>query len=308
MACIKVAAVQSGVDPRWTPGEWSNHLRWQLAVARDAGADLTVFPAWIGSYQDSFPSGYPREALGTLLRLLGDLAREAGMHLVPGSLPVRCPDGIRLRSFLIDPEGELLGEQDQIQPPAGFRPGQDLRVFSSKLGCIGIIIGEDAFVPEIGRILALQGADLFCVPQSLPAPYNPWRQIAGTWQAVQANQVPAAEACLVGEFNGVSHAGCSRVLSVVETTTDDSGFLAEAHSTTETEIVTGEIDLTELERARKAFPIFHGFNLRLYRNLVHAYSHEIWKETREPRQSEGQSREPANRDGEAGGGEDAGHE
>ena len=197
MARIKVAAVQSGVDPAWSPTEWANHLRWQLAACRDAGAELAVFPAWTGVYQESFPHGFPEEALGTLVRLLGDLAGEAGVYLVPGSIPIRCPDGIRLRGFLLAPTGDLLGTQDQLLPPPGYAPGRRLTVFATPLGRLALLLGADCRMPEIGRILALQGADLFCAPSALPAPHNQWQQIAGLWQIAQANQVAAVEACLV---------------------------------------------------------------------------------------------------------------
>ena len=272
MERVRVAAVQSGVDPRWTPDEWANHLRWQLAACREAGAELAVFPAWTGAYQDSFPQGFPEDALGTLVRLLGDLSREAGLYLVPGTVPVRCKEEVRLRSFLLDPSGGLLGVQDQLSPPPGYTPGQSLATFPSGLGRLGIIIGADSFIPEIGRILALQGADIFCIPQALQAPYNPWRQVAGSWQIVQANQVPAVEACLVGELLGLSYTGCSRVLGTVEMTQDGTGVLARAASLDETEVVLGEVDFSDLYRAREAFPIFGQFNLDLYRRrLADAY-------------------------------------
>lgn len=272
MAHLRVAAVQSGVDVRWTPTEWANHLRWQLTSCREAQAQLVVFPAWTGAYQESYPRGFPAESLGTLLHLLGELAREACLHLVPGSMPVREEDGIKLRSFLLSPDGELLGAQDQLCPPPGYTPGRTIAPIPCALGRVGIIIERDGEVPEIGRILALQGADLFCAPSALPAPYNPWRQTAGLWQIVQANQVAAVEACLVGEMAGRSYAGCSRLLAVVEATPDGTGIVAGAGSTRQTEIVAGEIDLDAQIEARAAFPIFAALHRDLYRRTMpHAY-------------------------------------
>ncbi len=268
MARIRVAAVQSGVDPAWSPAEWANHLRWQLAACREAGAELAVFPAWTGAYQESFPGGFPEEALGTLVHLLGDLAREAGVYLVPGSIPVHCRDGIRLRGFLLGPAGNLLGTQDQLVPPPGFVPGRKLAVFPTPLGRLALLLGADGQVPEIGRILALQGADLFCAPSALLAPYNHWRQTAGLWQIAQANQVPAIEACLVGTLNGLAYAGRSRVIGTVEMSADGRGILAEADSVEGTEVVIGAVDLAALAQAKAAFPIFAQFNLGLYRTRL----------------------------------------
>ncbi len=269
---IRVAAVQSGVDPRWTPAEWANHLRWQLSICREAGASIAVFPAWIGAYQESYPHGFPEGALGTFVRLLGDLAREARLHLVPGTLPVRGGDGVRLRSFLLAPSGDLLGDQDQICPPPGYVPGRSLATFPTTLGRLGIIVDADVMVPEIARILALQGADLFCIPLALAQPTSTWRQAAGAWQVVQANQVPAVEACLVGEFGGRSYAGRSRVTATVEMTGDGTGVVVEARSPVDTEVVAGELDYVALTSARASFPIFDSFNVPLYRRrMAEAY-------------------------------------
>ncbi|MGE5528048.1 MAG: carbon-nitrogen hydrolase family protein [Patescibacteria group bacterium] len=272
MERIKVAAVQSGVDPRWSPDEWVNHLRWQLAACREAGVQLAVFPAWSGAYQESYPRGFPEEALSTLAQLLGGLAREAGLCLVPGTIPVRCGDAIKIRGLVLSPSGDLLGAQDQLQPPPGFTPGGELAAIPSPVGRLGLIIGDDVQIPEIGRILALQGADLLCVPQALPAPHHPARQQAGLWQVVQANQVPGIEACLVGEWCGARHEGRSRIIGTVEMTVGGTGILAEATSLDRTEIVAGEIDYDGLLRARESFPIFSAFNLGLYRSrLPEAY-------------------------------------
>ncbi|MGE5599037.1 MAG: carbon-nitrogen hydrolase family protein, partial [Bacteroidota bacterium] len=187
------------------------------------------------------------------------------------SMPVRAEDGIRLRSFLLSPDGELLGVQDQLCPPPGYAPGRAIAPIPSALGRVGIVIERDAEVPEIGRILALQGADLYCVPAALPAPYNPWRQAAGMWQIVQANQVAAVEACLVGEMAGRLYAGSSRLLGAVETTSDGTGVIAAAASAGQTEVVTGTIDLDAQAGARASFPIFASFHRDLYKMLPRAY-------------------------------------
>lgn len=273
MKRIRVAAVQSGVDPLWTPAEWSNHLRWQLASCREAQVELAVFPAWTGAYQESFPRGYPEEALGTLIRLLGGLAREAGLHLVPGTIPIRCGDGVRLRSLLLSPAGELLGAQDQLCPPPGYAPGERLEAIETDLGRVALVSGDDGSVPEIGRILALQGADLLCAPAAYAAPYNPWRQAAGLWQIVQVNQVPAIEACLVGEFAGRSYRGRSRIIGTVEMSADGDGILAQARSTDGTEMVPGEVDPEALANSRASYAVFTQFNTDLYqRELAEALS------------------------------------
>lgn len=271
MGCIKAAAIQSGVDPRWSPTEWANHLRWQLAACRENGVDLAVFPAWTGAFQESFPRGYPQEALGVMLRLLGDLSRDAGLYLVPGCIPVRCGQEIVLRGYLLAPDGAVVGWQDQLCPPPGYAAGRELRILPTDLGKIGLILGDDSSLPEVARILALQGAELLCAPAAYLRPYNPWQQAAGLWQAAQANQVAAIEACLVGEFNGHVYQGRSAIILPAEQTPNGDGILAQAAGLEETEVIAHQLDLEAINAARAAFPFTSGFNPALCHSLPEAY-------------------------------------
>ena len=268
---IGVAAVQSGIDPDWTPVEWRDHLRWQLASCREAGVHLAVFPAWSGVYRESFPDGFPLRAFGTLLRLMGDLAREASLYLIPGTIPLRYGNGeIRLSSPLLGPAGEFLGMQEEIGPPPGYASGEGIAVFTTPWGRIGIAVDNDAAVPEIGRILALRGAEIVCHPAAHPAPFKREQWTLGLPQLVEANLVIGLEAPLVGSFAGKAHEGLARVLAPAAMTRDGSGILACTADFSRTEILVAEVDLDELEPARRASPIFGRFNLDLYRRTLPA--------------------------------------
>ena len=266
-----MAAVQSGVDPDWTPVEWRDHFRWQLASCREAGAHLAVFPAWSGVYRESFPDGFPARAFGTLLRLMGDLAREASLYLIPGTIPLRYGGGeIRLASPLLGPAGEVLGAQEQLGAPPGYAPGTEIAVFATTWGRIGIAVDTDAAIPEIGRILALRGAELVCNPAAHPAPFDRGRQALGLLHLVEANLVIGLEAPLVGPFAGKAYRGQAQVLAPAAMTRDGSGILARAADFSRTEIAVAEVDLDELELVRRSSPIFGRFNLDLYRRALPA--------------------------------------
>ncbi|MGQ9779084.1 MAG: carbon-nitrogen hydrolase family protein [Bacillota bacterium] len=271
MRRLKVAAIQAGVDPCWQKEEWLDHLRWQLALCREEGVRLAVFPAWTGCYAESFPDGFPWHAAEDLLRLLGGLAREAGLYLVPGTIPIRQRKKVSLRSFLFSPTGACLGMQDQLCPPAGYEPGTEIEVFTTGWGKMGILIDADAAIPELGRIMALRGVEIVCHPKASFPAGPPGRY--GLRQIVRTEQLIGIEAHLVGSFGGRSCRGRSEIL-VPKTMTEDGGdVLAQAQNTSATEVVLATVDLDKLGQARISSPSYGRFNPYLYRrDLSAAYA------------------------------------
>jgi predicted amidohydrolase len=60
-----------------------------------------------------------------------------------------------------------------------FSRGEELRVFNTELGKLGIVVYNDSWYPEVNRILALQDAEIICHPGALPEEHNSCRQLAG---------------------------------------------------------------------------------------------------------------------------------
>ncbi len=156
-----------------------------------------------------------------------------------------------------------------------LEPGDSLQVVNTPLGVLGLVLGTDAWYPEVSRILSLQGAQVLLALTARPQPYNPWRQVAGMWQQVQQNQVYCAEACLVGNFLGKSFAGQSSLYGPCEITPGETGVLSQAESATEPEKVEARIALATLGEIRSRYPLREHFNIPLYRReLGRVYSFE----------------------------------
>lgn len=207
-----------------------------------------------------------------LQRLAASIAREAGCHLVAGTVLVPAGEGGARRqvAWLLSPEGELIGEQAQThttaeEQAAGRVEADRLEVFRALGVGIGLLVGLDVWVPEVARILTLEGATVLAAPLALPAPYSEARQIAGVWQVVQQNQVFGLEACLVGEWDGVPYAGRSAVTAPCEAVGDASGFVVRAPAADRPLTVLGGIDLEARRRAVEAYDILEAMNVRLYR-------------------------------------------
>ncbi|MCU1614574.1 MAG: Nitrilase/cyanide hydratase and apolipoprotein N-acyltransferase [Frankiales bacterium] len=144
-------------------------LRW-LQRASEAGADLVVFPE---GYPGPTNPANEYDSLGPLRAT----ARELGLHVVAGGLAPADDGKHYVTSFLIDDDGEIAGAYRRTTPlgPYIYRDipawnfdyeasAEAPRVFSTRLGRIGILTCSEVYVPELSRTLALQGADLIVYP------------------------------------------------------------------------------------------------------------------------------------------------
>ena len=89
------------------------------------------------------------------------------------ALPLIEADGSALyaTTFLVGPDGNSLGRYRKSHLTAEERAwataGDELPVFSTPFGCLGVMAGFDALFPETSRALAIDGADIILWPASL---------------------------------------------------------------------------------------------------------------------------------------------
>ncbi|MFQ5912156.1 MAG: carbon-nitrogen hydrolase family protein [Nitrospinota bacterium] len=142
-----------------------------IETASRGGAQLVVFP-------EGYPGPYHGPVSYSPLEPLCEQAKRFGIHVV-ASWVEAAPDvgeGVyRLALKLIGPEGQLIGTYYRTQPntpdvaealmPGKFiAPGDELGVFETAIGKIGLIICGEIWWPEMSRVLALQGADIIVAP------------------------------------------------------------------------------------------------------------------------------------------------
>lgn len=295
VCCFQTGFYQNSRQNRLT------EIKQQLGRAREQGIQLVVYPQYWG-----LNLIYPEES-GDSLKLLnhlkqegqaisqafidvcGNLARESGLYLLPGSileikeLSAGETDCLRVqnRAYLFSPQGQVILEQAQthfssweeemlfkgtpLPSKLQLEPDDGLQVVNTPLGMLGLVLGTDARYPEVSRILTLQGAQVLLALTALPLPYNSWRQVAGMWQQVQQNQIYCIEACLTGNFLAVTFAGKSSIYGPCEVTPGETGVFAQAESATELEDVIAGISLERLAEIRSRYPLSKHYNVPLYR-------------------------------------------
>lgn len=275
---VKVMAVQGGV------GSFARQSFAPANGGKSVRPDLIVFPAFAGlglvegsenasSFAGVLELARQADRLeDRIIERAMELAARTGAVVVPGSVILPVGDSFVSRSYVVTADG-VVARQDATH--AGpferswpLKTATSLEPVPTPVGVVGLVVGWDAFVPEVWRILALQGADIICVPQAMAAPYSQWHQLPGVWAQVQQNQVYAVEACLVGEWAGQAWAGVSALHGPVEITPGDTGYLSQAQSHDRPDAVAGVFDFTALRSIRSAYPIFSFLNRPLYRAMM----------------------------------------
>jgi len=169
----------------------------------------------------------------------GGLAKEFDLTIVAPSayLPDPADGVIRNIAVVYGPGGERLGYQAKgILHPEDedlAQPGAEWNVIQTNVGRIGLMLGGDLLYPEIGRLLAYQGAEML-IGQGAATERTLYEKLrSGMLARMQDNQLFGAISFLVGH-NDFSRrqrdpfAGKSAILAPQELTPNASGVLVES--------------------------------------------------------------------------------
>lgn len=224
-----------------------------------SGAGVVVLPSW----QDE--GNLSKELWQQRLLIVKDNARKFGVFVSAHGW-VNDKAGAVSRCCLVDDSGEICLIQDQTHHfEGGLTVSDTLEPARTAIGTVGFLAGDDALVPEVGRILRLQGADLFISYTSFPAPANPWRQWAGIWQQVQQNQVFALES---SDYHGAythQYAGRALIHAPCEITEQETGFLAVGN---DQQLLSQPLDYNALNAVRKSYPLHKFYNAQFYKKYL----------------------------------------
>jgi len=256
----------------------------RLQALVQEGVRLAVYPGLYGlSLAGPWPPDMPWQQivrghrhLVEAMRMVGSrAARTARVYLVPGSVLLPGAEGRLVEwTALFGPDGTLLGEQIATQPDPTLADkglGRTIAPIDTPFGPVGLLAGADADVPDVARILTLQGARLLVAVRAPAAPYASMRAMAGMWQVVQQTQTFGLESGLVGMAAGAVRDGKAGIFAPGEMTPGDSGFLARPGYFVGHGAVTAALDLDALEAVRARRPLARHLNAALYRRNAPAF-------------------------------------
>lgn len=168
---VRIACVQMDI----IPGEVEKNLRRivkLIAAAADERAQLVVFPevATTDYYVTDFAS-LAAPVTGEQSEIISQEAKRAGVWVAAGLIELT-PQGLYNTSILISTTGELVGKYRKTHLSVDSRngtiaketdiffPGEDIPVFQTPFGTVGMMICKDGDYPEVPRVLAVKGAEI----------------------------------------------------------------------------------------------------------------------------------------------------
>ncbi|MCU1642544.1 MAG: Aliphatic amidase amiE [Nocardia sp.] len=176
VAAIQTTPVANDLDASW------DRFEHQVRTTRELfpHVQLVTVPELMLAGQAPLldaPEGWTQHSAqpipGKLTDMLGDLARETGLWLVPGSIHEQAADGLVYNTALaIAPSGEIAARYRKVfpwQPWETTEPGDSFVVFDiPDIGRIGLAICYDGSFPETARQLAWMGAEVIIQPTLTP--------------------------------------------------------------------------------------------------------------------------------------------
>ncbi len=248
---IKTAAIQFNVKQGDVDANLA-YVREALFRAAGKGANLAVLP-------EMWSSGFDYRNLNELaLRTEGivdellELARKLKLVIV-GSMPEPNGEKVFNTIYLVD-NGKLAGVYRKMHlfsllgEDRAFSGGDSWLLAETTIGKVGVIICYDLRFPELSRRLAVEGAQIICVPAQWPKPRQEhWRTLLRARAIENQLFVVSCNAC--GQIGKLDFFGMSMVIN------PKGEVMAEAGED-QCEISAG-LDMQELADWRAQIPCFN---------------------------------------------------
>lgn len=199
---------------------------------------------------------------GPIQDFIAKLAREHGVWVLAGTMPLKAGERYAAASLLFDDKGEQQGRYDKIhlfdaevsdgtktyKESNYVRPGNRLVVVQTPFGRLGLTVCYDLRFPEMFRALRSQGAELIALPSAFTKVTGEahWESLIRARAIENQLYMIAPNQCGTHE-DGRETWGHSMII-------DPWGrVLAEQQDTAG--VIHAEIDLNELHALRKRMPV-----------------------------------------------------
>ncbi len=171
---IKVAAVQTKTV--LGPDEEKKNIESAWEHVKEAAKDGAKFICFPETYPGPWkaPLGY------SVAGPISEMARKYGVYIVAGdNCPVPGSPGKVYTSQILVGPGGLIGRYNRTTPRGpwiykggrfwdyDYQEADELPVFDTPLGRVGMLICSEVYAPELSRILALKGAEIIFLPAGI---------------------------------------------------------------------------------------------------------------------------------------------
>jgi predicted amidohydrolase len=168
---VQIAAVQTRTFPE------ADEQKKNIEMAREYVAEAAKQGAQIICFPETYPGPWKSPLNYSPIVSLEEMARKHKVYIVAGAncpVPGR-PDRGYCSEVLVGPDG-LIGRYNRTIPRGpwiykggrfwdfDYQEADELPVFETAYGKIGLLICSEVYVPELSRILALKGAEMIFLP------------------------------------------------------------------------------------------------------------------------------------------------
>ena len=242
----------------------------QIRKVSGEKADIAVLPEMFDSpYDSSKFLEYSDRIGGETYRRLSDTAKECGIWLIAGSVPLLEDGKLYNASFVFDRDGKEAACHKKVhlfdidvKGGQAFREsdtltaGDHITVFDTEFGKIGLCICFDFRFPELSRVMTLQGARILVVPGAFNMTTGPahW-EILFRMRAVENQVYTVGVAPARGDSGYISY-GNSMIVEPW------GNVVYRADEKPETRVT--EIDLDRIDDIRAQIPMISARRTDLY--------------------------------------------
>ena len=248
-----------------------------LDVAGERGSELVVLPeVWTGLGYSSKVAhrSIAEEIPGPTTRLVAEKAQRYGMTII-GSMYEKVGERYYNSSPVIGPDGRISGKywkthlfdapnrsdiRSGIRESDRVSAGNELPVFETAVGPVGVSVCSDLRFPEVYRELALKGAKVIvCASAFLSPRFDHWEFFLRARATENQCWVVASGQVGVEPKSGIAFVGRSMIV-------DPWGVIVASAPDTEC-CITAEIDLDYIDVVKHRYPLMEQRRPELYGNI-----------------------------------------
>lgn len=234
-----------------------------IAEAALNGAQVIVLPEmWNCPYSKKYFHIFADNEKGESVEAMARWASENGVILVGGSVPEKCGNRLYNTCYVFDESGNQIARHRKIhlfdvdikggvrfKESNSFAPGEDITVFDTQYGKMGVEICFDIRFPELSRAMAKRGAEVILCPAQFNMTTGPRH-----WELSVRARAMDNEVFFVGA-SAARYEGFDYECWGHSTVADPFGMVIATCDEKE-QILYCDIDLNEVDSVRRQLPTF----------------------------------------------------